>query len=214
MAEMRVFKCFRGWSGPIVLVLVLGLLKLALSVGSFVFHSKAADTTLSDPEVFAAGPKAPSQSTVHPSKALALATTQQSTSATQPPNISIPDMVSYLDRREAALKQKEQALQQKEEYLTKLKQEVEKKLKKLTAMQQNIQDYRNQKQQNQNAKIRSLAKIYANMKPKQAAKLMQNLDDQLVVNVISTMNTNQAASILANMDVKKAAEISQRLSQH
>jgi flagellar motility protein MotE (MotC chaperone) len=50
------------------------------------------------------------------------------------------------------------------------------------------------------------------MKIKEAAKLLENLDEQLVVNVISVMNTDAAANILTNMDTKKAARISQVLS--
>ena len=60
----------------------------------------------------------------------------------------------------------------------------------------------------------AFAKIYETMKIKEAAKLLENLDEQLVVNVISVMNTDAAANILANMDTKKAAKISQVLSTH
>jgi len=51
------------------------------------------------------------------------------------------------------------------------------------------------------------------MKPKEAAKLLENLDENLVVQIISTMNSDEAANILAGMDVKKAAKISESLSQ-
>jgi flagellar motility protein MotE (MotC chaperone) len=52
------------------------------------------------------------------------------------------------------------------------------------------------------------------MKPKEAAKLLENLEENLVVEVISTMSATEAANILSNMDVKKAAKISQALSTH
>ena len=50
------------------------------------------------------------------------------------------------------------------------------------------------------------------MKPKDAAKLMEALDDKLVMGIIATMTPDEAASILALMEVKKAAKISEALS--
>ena len=50
------------------------------------------------------------------------------------------------------------------------------------------------------------------MKPKEAAKLMENLDDKLVMGIIATMTPDEAAVILALMEVKKAAKISEALS--
>jgi flagellar motility protein MotE (MotC chaperone) len=66
--------------------------------------------------------------------------------------------------------------------------------------------------ESQNTKVRGLAKIYGTMKPKEAAKLMENLDDKLVMNIISTMTPDEAAAILSLMEVKKAAKISEALS--
>lgn len=212
MSRIRIFKHFRSWSGILTLILVLALLKLALTVGSFLFPSQGMDKALSASAVYAADRQEATSPAARHSTLLALAQPQKSAAAQEPSATSMPGMVSYLNKKQAELKQKEQALQKKEQYLTRMQQQVETKLKKLTAIEQKIQNYQNQKQQNQDAKIRSLAKIYGSMKPKQAAELLQNLDDQLVVEVISTMNTRQAANILANMDVKKAAEISERLS--
>ena len=136
----------------------------------------------------------------------------QPQSSAQPTLPTLTDMVTQLERREAEVKKREEQLRQKEEYLSKLEQETERKLKELIAIQKEIQAYRLEKEDAQNGKIRSLAKIYGTMKPKDAAKLLENLDEQLVVNVISTMTPDEAGNILGNMDIKKAAKISESLS--
>ena len=58
-----------------------------------------------------------------------------------------------------------------------------------------------------------MAKIIGTMKPKDAAKLIENLgDERLVKNLMAILNSEEAAGILAVMDVKKAAKISEALS--
>ncbi len=122
------------------------------------------------------------------------------------------DALTFIQQRENELRRKEDQLREKEERLAKIEKEVEQKTKELLALQKEIQAYRNEKQDNQNTKVRSLAKIYGTMKPKEAAKLMENLEDKLVMGIISTMSSDEAAAILALMDVKKAAKISEALS--
>lgn len=119
---------------------------------------------------------------------------------------------AFIQQKEAELKRKEEDLRAKEETLSRMEKEVEQKLKELMAIQKEIQAYRTEREENQNGKVRSLAKIYGTMKPKEAAKLLDNLDEKLVMNIIATMNSDEAAGILSNMDVKKAAKISEALT--
>jgi flagellar motility protein MotE (MotC chaperone) len=122
------------------------------------------------------------------------------------------DAISFLQQKEADIQRREELLKEKEEHLSKVEKEVEQKVKDLLAIQKEIQASRSEKQESQNTKVRSLAKIYGTMKPKEAAKLFENLDDKLVMGIISTMTPDEAAAILALMDVKKAAKISEALS--
>jgi len=122
------------------------------------------------------------------------------------------DSLSVLQQREIELRKKEEQLREKEEHLVNLEKEVEQKVKDLLALQKEVQSVRTEKFETQNTKVRGLAKIYGTMKPKEAAKLMEALDDKLVMNIISTMTPDEAAAILSLMDVKKAAKISEALS--
>jgi len=57
-----------------------------------------------------------------------------------------------------------------------------------------------------------LAKMYENMKPRQAAPIMSALDMEIILDILARMKEREAARILANMDAALAARISTRLS--
>ena len=128
------------------------------------------------------------------------------------PGASTTESLSAFQQKEIEIRKKEEQLREKEERLNKLEKEVEQKVKDLLTLQKEVQSVRSEKQETQSTKVRSLAKIYGTMKPKEAAKLMENLDDKLVMGIISTMTPDEAAAILALMEVKKAAKISEALS--
>lgn len=185
------------------------LLKTGITVGRFLIGTQESDYLSFPKEVLAEDKKAKNPDAAPSKKNSAPPATSH---AAVPPLQPMTETLTFIEQRETELKRKEEQLRQKEEYLAKMEQEVEKKLKDLLSIQKEIQAYRNEKEESQNTKIRSLAKIYGTMKPKEAAKLLDNLDEHLVVSVISTMSADEAANILGNMDVKKAAKISESLS--
>ncbi len=134
------------------------------------------------------------------------------TKAKTKPGISTTESLSAFQQKEIEIRKKEEQLKEKEERLGKLEKEIEQKVKDLLALQKEVQSVRSEKQETQNTRVRGLAKIYGTMKPKEAAKLMENLDDKLVMGIIAIMTPDEAASILALMEVKKAAKISEALS--
>jgi flagellar motility protein MotE (MotC chaperone) len=204
---------FRSFTVTLLLILSVLVLKLALTVLDFSVPKKNSDLSLFASEVMAEDRKGKAKKAAPPAKPEDSGQTAPASDAPKrPSNSSVPEMVSYLETRNAELNKKEEQLKQKEEYLSQMEQQVENKLKELLAIQKEIQAFRTEREENQNAKVRSLAKIYGTMKPKEAAKLLENLEEPLVVEVISTMNATEAANILSNMDVKKAAKISQALS--
>jgi flagellar motility protein MotE (MotC chaperone) len=211
--KQRSRQIFRPFTVTLLMILSVLVLKLALTVFNFSVPKNNSDLSLFASEVMAEDRKAKTKKTVPPAKPEDPGQAAPAPDAPKrPSNASVPEMVTYLETRNAELNKKEEQLKQKEEYLSQMEQQVEGKLKELLAIQKEIQAFRAEREENQNAKVRSLAKIYGTMKPKEAAKLLENLEEQLVVEVISTMNATEAANILSNMDVKKAAKISQALS--
>ncbi|MFP5212807.1 MAG: MotE family protein [Acidobacteriota bacterium] len=204
-----IFKRIKlGWLPiTIALVLVLVTLKLAITVSNTMSKSRV---QIAPAEVMAAGKEKPALDKP-PQEAPAVHQEKQQV-ASKPAGTSVADTIAVLQQREAEIKRKEDQLKEKEDRLNKMEKEVEQKLKDLIGIQKEIQAYRTEKEESQSARVRSLAKIYGTMKAKEAAKLLDNLDDKLVMNIIAIMNSDEAAGILSAMDVKKAAKISEALS--
>ncbi len=206
-------------------ILVVGMLavvslKLFMATGHLMIENKKLNSLLTIPEVLATDQKKGTPKI--PENALPLADKERSdkpASETEPlrtAKASIPsstETLALLEQRELELKRKEQMLQEQEKHLLQMQKEVEQKLQELIAIQKEIQAFRNEKTETRNASIRSLAQIYGTMKPKEAAKLLENMDEKLVVSLLSTMKANEAAEILSIMDFKKAAKISEALTQ-
>lgn len=91
------------------------------------------------------------------------------------PGASTTESLSAFQQKEIEIRKKEEQLREKEERLNKLQKEVEQKVKDLLTLQKEVQSVRSEKQETQSTRVRSLSKIYGTMKPKEAAKLMENL---------------------------------------
>lgn len=223
--NLKRWKQFKTVSGILLLVTVMLLMKIVLSMSHLMSEPGEPKLPVFPSEVMAEERKARGKETADPGRKKQPAQAQpagsvpdhssESAEKTQslPSSAAMtPEMLANLEHREIEIKKKEEQLRQKEEYLVQLEREVEKKLKELSSIQKEIQAYRTEKEDAQSGKIRSLSKIYGSMKPKEAAKLMEGLEDRLVVNIIATLSSDEAASIMASMDVKKAAKIAEALS--
>jgi flagellar motility protein MotE (MotC chaperone) len=224
----------------VILVIMAALsLKLLMATGNLMIQCKGLSSFFSTPEVLATDNKkavakpgdqdAKAKSPVEAALAIDQKKQGPNAGAQEPPtksaatvepirtakssSTSTAEILSHLEQKEMELKRKEQNLQEQEQRLVQMQQEVEQKLQELIVIQKDIQTFRNEKTETKNANIRALAQIYGTMKPKEAAKLLENMDEKLVVNVLSTLKANEAADVLAIMDVKKAAKISEALTQ-
>jgi len=207
----------RRLSAGVLAICGVALLKALLAFGIFIADNSEKAEVLSPHEAQA------EESAPAPAAGQAGTTpTEQGAAdgkALEPPVVDLtPEMVAYVKEREAALERKEAELREREAYLAKMEKELEQKLKELLSLQEKmktvqeeIQRYQAQREEESSQQLRSLGKIYSTMKPKEAAKLLENLEEELVVRIIATLPPDQAADILANMDVKKAAKISTAL---
>lgn len=130
-----------------------------------------------------------------------------------------PETWAALREQKKILETKEMELKEREARLREMEQEIENRLKELIAVQdkikqaqQEIQAFREEREQARNAQVQALAKIYGNMKPKEASQLLETLDEPLAVKVIGLMSPDQVAKILASMETKKAAKLSRALT--
>ncbi len=113
-------------------------------------------------------------------------------------------------RRE--LEKKERRLAQLEEDLQKQKEEIEKQLKEMQEMRTNISTKLDRKVAADQESIDKLVGVYSNMKPKNAALIISQIDDDLAVKVLGKMKKQSAAEILNFVEPKKAQFLSEKFT--
>jgi len=70
-----------------------------------------------------------------------------------------------------------------------------------------------QQQDGTESQYQSLVKIYENMKPKDAARIFEQLEMAVLIPVVERMKERKTAPILAKMDPVKAQAITVELAQ-
>ena len=61
-------------------------------------------------------------------------------------------------------------------------------------------------------KLKHLIDVYSNMNAKQAAKVLETLDNTIAVKILAGMRGRQAGDVLNNMEAKKAAGLTEMLT--
>jgi flagellar motility protein MotE (MotC chaperone) len=109
------------------------------------------------------------------------------------------------------LRRREEQVKAREMELRELEIQVTDKIKKLEAIEASLKVELEAYKVVAGERVKQLVKIYSAMKPKAAAILMNNLDQDVAVQVILGMKGEIAGGILSYMDPPKAAAISQKL---
>jgi len=122
-------------------------------------------------------------------------------------------VLKRLNDRRADLDRRGRELDQREALLVATEQRVSQKLTELEAVRNEIQGLLRQVDDKQKAQIDSLVKIYETMKPKEAARIFEALDQPILLDVVERMKEAKTAPILAAMDPMKAREITTALAE-
>lgn len=115
------------------------------------------------------------------------------------------DRKKELDAREEELNRQEQELQAQRE-------ELEKKLKSLDSTRKNISNVLQEKVAEDEKKVATLVDVYSNMKPQQAAKVLETMDEDLAVQILGRMKKKNAAEVLNLMKAEKAQNFSEKFA--
>ena len=89
--------------------------------------------------------------------------------------------------------------------------EIDKKLKLLKAYEQKLSQLVNKYSQQEQENINSLVKLYASMKPKDAARIFNTMDVDITVAILKGMKPSSSSAILSQMDAEKAQIITAEL---
>lgn len=134
---------------------------------------------------------------------------------TEPENYSDAEVtiLKKLSERRQELDKRGREVDQREALLRVTEQRVDKKIGDLRAMQEQIRKVLGDADKAQAAQEASMVKIYETMKPKDAAKIFENLDLPVLMSVVSRMKEARVAPILGEMDPVKAKELTTALME-
>lgn len=118
-----------------------------------------------------------------------------------------------LSERRKALDQQEKELTTREALLRAAEQELDRKYQELSRLKQEIEALLQKQSDEEQGRIGSLVKIYEGMKPKEAARIFDTLDIDVLLAVMSKMSERKLSPILANMNPERARTITILLAQ-
>ena len=127
------------------------------------------------------------------------------------PEDKCPDAVDPKLRE--TLERRQSELDHRQEELNAMESRVNDKLEEMQALEGRIKMMLKDAQTLQDEKLRHLVDVYTNMKPKQAAQVLETLNEQTAVRILAGMRGRQAGEILTNVTPEKAARLSEMLTK-
>lgn len=112
-----------------------------------------------------------------------------------------------LAKRHKALEQQERVMEVQEALLRAGEKELEQKLRELIAVRNEIEGLLKEQSEEEKARFESLVKIYEGMKAKDAARIFNTLDIDVLITVMSKMSVRKSGPILAAMNPERARTV-------
>jgi len=122
------------------------------------------------------------------------------------------DLLQNLSKRREELDQREKDLDLKMRVLDASEKQINNKISEMKTLQTELQKVLTMYDEKQNTQIKSLVKIYENMKPGDAANIFNEMQMAILLEVIDKMSERKVAPVLAAMDPKKARDVTQELA--
>ncbi|MGD9650604.1 MAG: MotE family protein, partial [Dongiaceae bacterium] len=130
------------------------------------------------------------------------------------------DVLQSLAARREELNKREEQIQQKESLLQVAEERLQQKMSEMKTLQQEMETARvdierlvKQARSEENERIKTLIKTYENMKPKDAARIFDQLEMPVLLDIIGGMKEAKISPILAAMDAGKAKSVTMELAK-
>jgi len=114
------------------------------------------------------------------------------------------DVLQKLSVRREALDARQKDLDLRENLVKAAEARIDKKIAEMKELQSNIEAMLKQVDRQDEEKLKSLVKIYENMKPKDAANILSTLELPIQLGVLGHMKEAKVAPILSAMDLQQA----------
>lgn len=122
------------------------------------------------------------------------------------------DLLQNLGKRREELDQRERDIELKAKVLDAGEKRLDDKMTQMRVMQTELSKVVAQYNEKQSTQIKSLVKIYENMKPTDAANIFNQMDMPILLEVIDKMSERKVSPVLAAMDPKKAKDVTEELA--
>lgn len=122
------------------------------------------------------------------------------------------DVLQKLAERRKELDRRSRQLDTREKLLQATENRIESKIVNLRQIQNTISKLLKKHDEEKEAKMRSVVKIYEKMKPKDAARIFEKLELPILLDVVERMREAKSAPIIAKMTPNKAKTVTAALA--
>ncbi len=123
------------------------------------------------------------------------------------------EVLQKLSARRKVLEKRATELDMRENLLQATERRVDAKVAELKRIQSTINSLLKRHDKEKEAQMKSVVKIYENMKPKNAARIFEQLDLAILLDVVERMREAKMAPIMANMSPVKAKSVTMALAK-
>lgn len=135
--------------------------------------------------------------------------------ATQFSSIPTRKEIEYLQKlaeRRQELDRRSRELDDREKLLTAVELRIVERTNSLKKIKETIEAALAKHAKREKAQMDSLVKIYSAMKPKEAAQIFNNLDEEVLIAIVENMKEKKMGAILAKMNLNKAKKLTVSLA--
>ncbi|MDR3438527.1 hypothetical protein [Telmatospirillum sp.] len=152
--------------------------------------------------------------TTPPSVPLPAAVPSAGASEGEPPTFTQNeiDVLQKLAERRESLDARQRDLDLRENMIKAAESRIDKKIAEMKTLQANVEGMLKQVDDQDDGKMKSLVKIYENMKPKDAAKIFEKLDMPILLGVITHMKEQKVAPIMEQMEPSSAKQLTDAIA--
>lgn len=122
------------------------------------------------------------------------------------------DLLQRLAERREMIETRERELTTREGLLQAAEARIDRKISELHELEATINGLLKKHDEQEQEKMAQLVRIYATMKPKEAARIFDALDMPILLSVMENMKESKSAAILAAMSVEKARALTEELT--
>jgi flagellar motility protein MotE (MotC chaperone) len=143
------------------------------------------------------------------------------TTADLPPELSDPNAMSAaeiavlqsLSQRRTELEARQREQDMREQLLAATEKKVNERIAELKSLEERIVALLGSREKESEEQLASLVKVYETMKPKDAAKIFEKLEDKVLLSVAQRMKPQKIGAVLAEMDPAQAQSLTVQLAR-